>query len=199
MAIVLAVAAVAASAGSRRSRTGWQRSTRNAATARSWPSPRWAATRAGCRSPPFSCHRRELVGIVVSRCGAGRRLVHRAAHLRVRAPRRTPCSRRCSSTSRIRAAPVAVDPRRARCARALSHGIIGANGKPDPELGYVQCSRSSSPSRWRGLMLAGFLAALTCRPFGTQLNLRRFISNQRPVPPLVNRDASDRHYVAISR
>jgi SSS family solute:Na+ symporter len=87
----------------------------------------------------------------------------------------------------------------ALCALVLyPHGVAGPDGKPDPELGYVQTMVDELPASLRGLMLAGFLAAYMST-IGTQLNLgasyltndlyRRFI---RPV-------ASEAHYVAISR
>ena len=77
-------------------------------------------------------------------------------------------------------------------------GVIGANGKIDPELGYVQTLVDHLPVALRGLMMAGFLSAYMST-IGTQLNLgasyltndlyRRFIKTQ----------ASDAHYVAVSR
>ncbi|HEV8022224.1 MAG TPA: FecR domain-containing protein [Candidatus Lustribacter sp.] len=87
----------------------------------------------------------------------------------------------------------------ALCALVLyPHGVIGADGKVDAELGYVQTLVDYLPPSLRGLMLAGFAAAYMST-IGTQLNLgasyltndlyRRFI---RPV-------ASEHHYVAVSR
>jgi SSS family solute:Na+ symporter len=78
------------------------------------------------------------------------------------------------------------------------HGVIGSDGKVDPELGYVQAMIDYLPAWLRGLMLAGFLAAYMST-IGTHLNLgasylvndiyRRFM-----VP-----DRSEHHYVAASR
>jgi Na+/proline symporter len=78
------------------------------------------------------------------------------------------------------------------------HGVIGANGKVDPELGYVQVMIDHLPAALRGLMLAGFLAAYMST-IGTHLNLggsyltndlyRRFIAPGK----------SDRHYANASR
>jgi Na+/proline symporter len=78
------------------------------------------------------------------------------------------------------------------------HGVIGAGGKVDPELGYVQTMIDHLPAALRGLMLAGFLAAYMST-IGTHLNLgasyltndlyRRFLSPGR----------SEEHYVWASR
>jgi SSS family solute:Na+ symporter len=78
------------------------------------------------------------------------------------------------------------------------HGVIGAGGKADPELGYVQMMIDHLPAALRGLMLAGFLAAYMST-IGTHLNLggsyltndlyRRFMAPGR----------SEAHYVVASR
>jgi len=78
------------------------------------------------------------------------------------------------------------------------HGVIGANGKPDPELGYVQTMVDHLPVALRGLMMAGFLAAYMST-IGTQLNLGASYLTNDLYRRFVNRDASDRHYVAVSR
>ncbi len=77
-------------------------------------------------------------------------------------------------------------------------GVIGANGKPDAELGYVQVMIDHLPVWLRGLMMAGFLAAYMST-IGTHLNLgasyltndlyRRFFVPNR----------TDAHYVLVSR
>jgi Na+/proline symporter len=78
------------------------------------------------------------------------------------------------------------------------HGVVGSNGKIDPELGYVQAMIDYLPPWLRGLMLAGFLAAYMST-IGTHLNLgasylindiyRRFMAPGR----------SEHHYVTASR
>jgi Na+/proline symporter len=78
------------------------------------------------------------------------------------------------------------------------HGVIGANGKLDPELGYVQTLVDHLPAALRGLMLAGFLAAYMST-IGTQLNLGASYLTNDLYRRFVNRDASDGHYVVISR
>ena len=78
------------------------------------------------------------------------------------------------------------------------HGVIGANGKPDPELGYVQTLVDHLPVALRGLMMAGFLAAYMST-IGTQLNLGASYLTNDLYRRFVNRTASDAHYVVISR
>ncbi|MBV8643783.1 MAG: FecR domain-containing protein [Candidatus Eremiobacteraeota bacterium] len=78
------------------------------------------------------------------------------------------------------------------------HGVIGANGVPDPELGYVQTLVDHLPVALRGLMMAGFLAAYMST-IGTQLNLgASYLTNDLYRRFLV-RDGSDKHYVVVSR
>jgi Na+/proline symporter len=78
------------------------------------------------------------------------------------------------------------------------HGVVGADGKVDPELGYVQAMIDHLPVALRGLMMAGFLAAYMST-IGTHLNLGASYLTNDLYRRFVNRDASDAHYVAISR
>jgi len=78
------------------------------------------------------------------------------------------------------------------------HGVIGANGVPDPELGYVQTLVDHLPLALRGLMMAGFLAAYMST-IGTQLNLGASYLTNDLYRRFVVRDGSDAHYVVVSR
>ena len=78
------------------------------------------------------------------------------------------------------------------------HGVIGADGKVDPELGYVQAMIDHLPISLRGLMMAGFLAAYMST-IGTHLNLGASYLTNDLYRRFVRRDASDAHYVAVSR
>src|SRR5579885_265063 len=78
------------------------------------------------------------------------------------------------------------------------HGVIGANGKPDPELGYVQTLVDHLPVALRGLMMAGFLSAYMST-IGTQLNLGASYLTNDLYRRFLRRDASDAHYVVVSR
>ena len=78
------------------------------------------------------------------------------------------------------------------------NGVIGANGKPDPELGYVQTLVDHLPVALRGLMMAGFLAAYMST-IGTQLNLGASYLTNDLYRRFVKQDATDAHYVVISR
>jgi Na+/proline symporter len=78
------------------------------------------------------------------------------------------------------------------------HGVIGANGKPDPELGYVQTLVDHLPVALRGLMMAGFLAAYMST-IGTQLNLGASYLTNDLYRRFVKKDGSDTHYVVASR
>jgi Na+/proline symporter len=87
----------------------------------------------------------------------------------------------------------------ALCALVLyPHGVIGADGKPDPELGYVQVMVDELPPSLRGLMLAGFLAAYMST-IGTQLNLGASYLTNDLYRRFIRTDASPRHYLAVSR
>jgi Na+/proline symporter len=87
----------------------------------------------------------------------------------------------------------------ALCALVLyPHGVIGADGKVDPELGYVQTLVDYLPASLRGLMLAGFLAAYMST-IGTQLNLGASYLTNDLYRRFVRTDASEAHYVVISR
>jgi len=78
------------------------------------------------------------------------------------------------------------------------HGVIGANGRPDPELGYVQTLVDHLPSSLRGLMMAGFLAAYMST-IGTQLNLGASYLTNDLYRRFVRPQASEAHYVVVSR
>ncbi|HEY0381138.1 MAG TPA: sodium:solute symporter family protein [Candidatus Elarobacter sp.] len=78
------------------------------------------------------------------------------------------------------------------------HGVIGADGKVDPELGYVQTLVDHLPVALRGLMMAGFLAAYMST-IGTQLNLGASYLTNDLYRRFINTDASESHYVWASR
>jgi Na+/proline symporter len=78
------------------------------------------------------------------------------------------------------------------------HGVAGADGKIDPELGYVQAMIDHLPLSLRGLMMAGFLAAYMST-IGTHLNLGASYLTNDLYRRFINRDASDHHYVVASR
>jgi SSS family solute:Na+ symporter len=87
----------------------------------------------------------------------------------------------------------------ALCALVLyPHGVAGVDGKIDPELGYVQTLVDYLPPSLRGLMLAGFLAAYMST-IGTQLNLGASYLTNDLYRRFIRREASDAHYVMISR
>ena len=78
------------------------------------------------------------------------------------------------------------------------HGVAGPDGKLDPELGYVQTLVDVLPASLRGLMMAGFLAAYMST-IGTQLNLGASYLTNDLYRRFVRPQASDAHYVAVSR
>jgi SSS family solute:Na+ symporter len=78
------------------------------------------------------------------------------------------------------------------------HGVIGAHGVADPELGYVQTMVDHLPTSLRGLMMAGFLAAYMST-IGTQLNLGASYLTNDLYRRFVKRDATEHHYVVVSR
>jgi Na+/proline symporter len=87
----------------------------------------------------------------------------------------------------------------ALCALVLyPHGVVGQDGKVDPELGYVQTLVDYLPPSLRGLMLAGFAAAYMST-IGTQLNLGASYLTNDLYRRFIRTDASEKHYVAISR
>jgi hypothetical protein len=87
----------------------------------------------------------------------------------------------------------------ALCALVLyPHGVIGQDGKADPELGYVQTLVDYLPPSLRGLMLAGFAAAYMST-IGTQLNLGASYLTNDLYRRFVRKDAGEKHYVMISR
>lgn len=78
------------------------------------------------------------------------------------------------------------------------HGVVGAGGVVDPELGYVQTLVDHLPVALRGLMMAGFLAAYMST-IGTQLNLGASYLTNDLYRRFVNTTASEHHYVVASR
>jgi Na+/proline symporter len=78
------------------------------------------------------------------------------------------------------------------------HGVVGADGKVDPELGYVQAMIDHLPLSLRGLMMAGFLAAYMST-IGTHLNLGASYLTNDLYKRFLNPGASDAHYVTVSR
>jgi len=78
------------------------------------------------------------------------------------------------------------------------HGVVGADGKVDPELGYVQAMIDHLPLSLRGLMMAGFLAAYMST-IGTHLNLGASYLTNDLYKRFLNPGASDAHYVPVSR
>jgi solute:Na+ symporter, SSS family len=87
----------------------------------------------------------------------------------------------------------------ALCALVLyPHGVVGQDGKVDPELGYVQTLVDYLPPSLRGLMLAGFAAAYMST-IGTQLNLGASYLTNDLYRRFVRADATEAHYVVISR
>jgi solute:Na+ symporter, SSS family len=78
------------------------------------------------------------------------------------------------------------------------HGVIGASGAVDPELGYVQTMVDHLPVALRGLMMAGFLAAYMST-IGTQLNLGASYLTNDLWRRFVDKDRDERHYVVVSR
>jgi Na+/proline symporter len=87
----------------------------------------------------------------------------------------------------------------ALCALVLyPHGVRGADGRLDPELGYVQTLVDHLPIALRGLMMAGFLAAYMST-IGTQLNLGASYLTNDLYRRFINTRADEHHYVAVSR
>ncbi len=87
----------------------------------------------------------------------------------------------------------------ALCALVLyPHGVVGPDGKIDPELGYVQTLVDYLPPSLRGLMLAGFAAAYMST-IGTQLNLGASYLTNDLYRRFIRKDANEQHYVMISR
>jgi Na+/proline symporter len=87
----------------------------------------------------------------------------------------------------------------ALCALVLyPHGVVGQDGKVDPELGYVQTLVDYLPPSLRGLMLAGFAAAYMST-IGTQLNLGASYLTNDLYRRFIRKDANEHHYVMISR
>ena len=72
----------------------------------------------------------------------------------------------------------------ALCALVLyPHGVVGQDGKVDPELGYVQTLVDYLPPSLRGLMLAGFARGVHVDDRHAAQS-RRIVPHQRPLPPL---------------
>ena len=78
------------------------------------------------------------------------------------------------------------------------HGVRGSDGKIDNELGYIQAMIDYLPAWARGLMIAGFLAAYMST-IGTHLNLGASYLTNDIYRRFIRKDASDGHYVWISR
>lgn len=68
----------------------------------------------------------------------------------------------------------------------------------DPELGYVKMMTDVLPHGWRGIMLAAFGAAYMST-ISTQLNWGASYLVNDLYRPYLRRDASEQHYVAVSR
>ena len=77
-------------------------------------------------------------------------------------------------------------------------GVIGSDGKVDPELNYIQAMIDHLPAWLRGLMIAGFLSAYMST-MGTHLNLGASYLTNDIYRRFMKPDASDRHYVVVSR
>jgi SSS family solute:Na+ symporter len=78
------------------------------------------------------------------------------------------------------------------------HGIIGADGKLDPEIGYVQAMIDYLPTWLRGLMLAGFLSAYMST-MGTHLNLGASYLTNDIYRRFIDEGAGERRLVLVSR
>ncbi len=78
------------------------------------------------------------------------------------------------------------------------HGVAGPDGKIDPELNYIQTMIDQLPAWLRGLMIAGFLSAYMST-MGTHLNLGASYLTNDIYRRFVRPDASEAHYVWISR
>ncbi|MBM3907059.1 MAG: sodium:proline symporter [Gemmatimonadetes bacterium] len=68
----------------------------------------------------------------------------------------------------------------------------------DPELGYVKMMTDVLPAGWRGVMLAAFGAAYMST-IATQLNWGASYLVNDLYRPYIKKDATERHYVAVSR
>jgi SSS family solute:Na+ symporter len=87
----------------------------------------------------------------------------------------------------------------ALCALVLyPHGVIGADGKVDPELGYIQTMIDYLPIWLRGLMMAGFLAAYMST-IGTHLNLGASYLTNDLYKRFISKNRTEAHYVSMSR
>jgi len=87
----------------------------------------------------------------------------------------------------------------ALCAIVLyPHGVIGTDGKPDAELGYVQTLIDYLPVWLRGLMMAGFLAAYMST-IGTHLNLGASYFTNDLYRRFFRPHDTEAHYVTVSR
>ncbi|GAC1567920.1 MAG: Na+:solute symporter [Vulcanimicrobiaceae bacterium] len=78
------------------------------------------------------------------------------------------------------------------------HGVVGSDGKVDPELNYIQAMIDHLPAWLRGLMIAGFLSAYMST-MGTHLNLGASYLTNDIYRRFVKPEASDAHYVGVSR
>ena len=104
-----------------------------------------------------------VVGLLVSRRGARRRRLHRAAHLQRQGREELPAAGPLVQHRALRRAALAVDSDRAggdrSCIRGLEH----------PETGYMLVVTSMCRPALRGIVIAGFMAAFMST-IATQLN-----------------------------
>ena len=111
--------------------------------------------------------RRQLVGVLVSGRRAGRRRIHRPAHLLRQGREALAPGHPLVQPGPLRAAALAVDPRGPGRGRPFQRDPAFA---ADPESGYIRILIvRPSRSRCAGLMLAAFAAAYMST-IGTQLN-----------------------------
>ncbi|MBL8114944.1 MAG: Na+:solute symporter [Acidobacteria bacterium] len=80
----------------------------------------------------------------------------------------------------------------------LYPGGVLVNGKMDKEAAYVQAMLDLMPLGWKGFMLAGFAAAYMST-IATHLNWGASYLVGDVYKRFLNRDATDRHYVNVSR
>ena len=78
------------------------------------------------------------------------------------------------------------------------HGVVGSDGKVDPELNYIQAMIDYLPAWLRGLMIAGFLSAYMST-MGTHLNLGASYLTNDIYRRFIRKNATDGHYVFASR
>ncbi|MEE2711836.1 MAG: sodium:solute symporter family protein [Planctomycetota bacterium] len=84
------------------------------------------------------------------------------------------------------------------CGIALYGNTLIWNGKPDPELPYVQLILDHLPTGWRGLLMAAFAAAYMST-ISTQLNWGASYLVNDVYRPFVRRNANARNEVMVAR